>query len=110
MFVCCVDNFIVITFTATQSVISLSNTIREAPTYFVPAQLLPQIEQCRNAMSMIDSFTTTTSGDENKTTGRENLLKMTLVPVNPGDEFPLKGITYGSKTNFFVRAFEVDHA
>jgi len=82
----------------------------EAPTYFVPAQLLPQIEQCRNAMSMIDSFTTTTSGDENKTTGRENLLKMTLVPVNPGDEFPLKGITYGSKTNFFVRAFEVDHA
>eukprot|EP00986_Skeletonema_menzelii_P009579 scaffold4385_cov162-Skeletonema_menzelii.AAC.7 len=35
---------------------------------------------------------------------------MTLVPVNPGDEFPLKGIAYGSKTTFFVRAFEVDHA
>jgi len=82
----------------------------EAPTYFVPAQLLPQIEQCRHAMSLIDSFTTTTSNDENKNNGRENLLTMTLVPVNPGDEFPLKGIAYGSKTTFFVRAFEVDHA
>ena len=64
-------------------------------------------------MSLIDSFTTTSSStdDENKNNiGRENLLKMTLVPVNPGDEFPLKGIAYGSKTNFFVRAFEVDHA
>jgi hypothetical protein len=62
-------------------------------------------------MSLIDSFTTkTSSDDENKNKGRENLLKMTLVPVNPGDEFPLKGITYGPKTTFFVRAFEVDHA
>lgn len=60
-------------------------------------------------MSLIDSFTTTTSDNENNNKGRENLLKMTLVPVNPGDEFPLKGITHGSKTTFFVRAFEVDH-
>lgn len=82
----------------------------EAPTYFVPAELLQQIEQCRNAMSLIDSFTTTSSDNENRNKGRENLLNMTLVPVNPGDEFPLKGITFGSKTNFFMRAFEVDHA
>lgn len=82
----------------------------EAPTYFVPAQLLPQIEQCRNAMSLIDSFTTSKKSDDNKSEGRENLLKMKLIPVKPGDEFPLKGITYGSKTNFFMRAFEVDHA
>lgn len=87
-----------------------STSNRDAPTYFVPAQLLPQIEQCRNAMSLVDSFTTTTSDNKIKNKGRENLLKMTLVPVNPGDEFPLKGITYGSKTTFFVRAFEVDHA
>lgn len=86
---------------------------REAPTYFVPAQLLPHIEQCRNAMSGIDSFTTkmtTSDNDRKSSTGRDNLLKMTLVPVNPGDEFPLEGITYGSKTTFFMRAFEVDHA
>ncbi len=61
-------------------------------------------------MSLIDSFTTTTSDNENKNKGRQNLLKMVLVPVKPGDEFPLKGITFGSKTTFFVRAFEVDHA
>jgi hypothetical protein len=88
----------------------------EAPTYFVPAKLLPQIEQCRNAMSLLDSFTilTTTSdgyGNTNKnSTERDKLLKMTLVPVQPGDEFPLKGLTYGSKTSFFMRSFEVDHA
>ncbi len=88
----------------------------EAPTYFVPAQLLPQIEQCRNAMSLIDSFTIAKKSDDKystnnvKSEGRENLLKMKLIPVKPGDEFPLKGITYGSKTNFFMRAFEVDHA
>lgn len=89
----------------------------EAPTYFVPAQLLPQIEQCRNAMSLIDSFTIARKSDDNKystnnvkSEGRENLLKMKLIPVKPGDEFPLKGISYGSKTNFFMRAFEVDHA
>lgn len=102
--------FIVITLTATHSSFPIETT-REAPTYFVPAQLLPQIEQCQNAMSLIDSSTTTSSSDdENENKGRENLLKMTLVPVNPGDEFPLKGITYGSKTTFFMRAFEVDHA
>ena len=28
----------------------------------------------------------------------ESLIQMKLVPVNPGDEILLKGITYGSKT------------
>ena len=85
--------------------------LREAPTYFVPAQLLPQIEQCRNAMSLIDSFSMKASDDEkDNQESRKGLLKMNLVAVNPGDEFPLEGITFGSNTTFFMRAFEVDHA
>ena len=41
------------------------------------------------------------SEDDSKCTsaGRnESLIEMKLVPVNPGDEILLKGITYGSKT------------
>jgi hypothetical protein len=34
---------------------------------------------------------------------------MNLIPVNDGDEIQLKGLKYGSKTNFFMRAYYVDH-
>jgi len=93
-----------------------------APTYFVPAELLPQLEQCREAMSLLDSanYATTTlvstlksnPSHENKDeSGRkESLMNMNLVPVKPGDEFPLQGIHSGSKTSFFIRAFRADHA
>ncbi|KAL7541437.1 hypothetical protein ACHAXR_010934 [Thalassiosira sp. AJA248-18] len=77
-----------------------------APTYFIPAPLLPQIEQCRDAMSLLDASNMHPEGG-----GRtKSLIKMNLVPVHPGDEIPLKGINYGSKTSFFMRAFKVDHA
>eukprot|EP00571_Detonula_confervacea_P004956 CAMPEP_0172322098 /NCGR_PEP_ID=MMETSP1058-20130122/45025_1 /TAXON_ID=83371 /ORGANISM="Detonula confervacea, Strain CCMP 353" /LENGTH=370 /DNA_ID=CAMNT_0013037747 /DNA_START=139 /DNA_END=1251 /DNA_ORIENTATION=+ len=85
----------------------------EAPTYFVPAQLLPQIEQCRDAMSLLDASNIPHPGGEGEEGcgGRtKSLIKMKLVPVHAGDEILLKGINYGSKTSFFVRAFEVDHA
>lgn len=83
----------------------------EAPTYYVPAQLVPQIERCRDAMSLLDA-----SHDESEEGcsgggGRTNsLIQMKLVPVHPGDEIALKGISFGSKTSFFVRAVKVDHA
>jgi len=78
-----------------------------APTYFVPAPLLPQIEQCRDAMSLLDSSNSHPEEEGGRT---ESLIRMKLVPVHPGDEVPLKGINYSSKTSFFMRAFEVDHA
>eukprot|EP00581_Thalassiosira_minuscula_P011177 CAMPEP_0183721010 /NCGR_PEP_ID=MMETSP0737-20130205/13457_1 /TAXON_ID=385413 /ORGANISM="Thalassiosira miniscula, Strain CCMP1093" /LENGTH=407 /DNA_ID=CAMNT_0025950973 /DNA_START=5 /DNA_END=1228 /DNA_ORIENTATION=+ len=80
-----------------------------AATYFVPAQLMPQIEKCRDAMSLLDASNTHTDEEGGRKT---SLISMNLVPVYPGDEVPLKGIHYGSKskTSFFMRAFEVDHA
>ena len=70
---------------------------REAPTYFMPAPLLPQIEKCRDAMSLLDASNLHPNGTDCK--GRnESLIKMKLVPVSGGDEIPLKGIRYGSKT------------
>jgi ribonuclease BN (tRNA processing enzyme) len=88
----------------------------EGATYFVPAQLLPYIENCRISMSALDAATTitTTSGgdcDEQRRncTRKTSLINMNLIPVNDGDEIPLKGIKYGSKTNFFMRAYNVDH-
>ncbi|KAL9182268.1 hypothetical protein ACHAXT_012920 [Thalassiosira profunda] len=77
------------------------------PTYFVPAQLLPQIEQCRDAMSALDA---SNAHPENGGGRNRSLIKMNLVPVRPGDEVLLKGIGYGPKTSFFARAIEVDHA
>lgn len=64
---------------------------RAAPTYFVPAQLLPQLEQCRDAMSLLDASNISPPGEEGA--GRtKSLIKMKLVPVHPGDEIPLEGI------------------
>lgn len=79
------------------------NNNSAAPTYFIPAQLLPQIQQCQDAMSNLDASNNmyhSSEGDSKCTSaGRnESLIQMKLVPVNPGDEILLKGITCGSKT------------
>ena len=77
-----------------------------APTYFVPAQLMPQLKQCQESMSNLDAMNiqqqqTDEDGGECSDNGnnrRESLINMNLVAVNPGDEIELKGINYGSKT------------
>lgn len=74
-----------------------------AATYFVPAQLLSRIEQCRDAMSNLDATSNIINQLEDEsngttTTRKKSLLKMNLVPVHDGDEMPLKGIHYDSKT------------
>ena len=76
-----------------------------AATYFVPAQLLSRIEQGRDAMSHLDATTNinqledeSSSTTTTTTTRKKSLLKMNLVPVHDGDEMPLKGIHYDSKT------------
>ncbi|KAL3776795.1 hypothetical protein HJC23_011924 [Cyclotella cryptica] len=77
----------------------------EAPTYFVPADLVPHLEQCREAMISLDA-----SQMHNSNGGRkESLIQVNFISVKPGDEFILKGIHSGSKTSFFMRAFQVDH-
>ncbi|KAL7471145.1 hypothetical protein ACHAXS_011445 [Conticribra weissflogii] len=93
-----------------------------APTYFVPAELLPQLERCRESMSLLDAagyatennenaLETSSGHDKNDERGRTGtLMNMKLVPVKPGDEFPLHGIHSGSKTSFFIRAFRADHS
>lgn len=63
----------------------------------MPASLLPQIEQCRDAMALLDASNLHPDGEEGGGR-RESLIKMKLVPVRDGDEIPLKGISYGSKT------------
>lgn len=75
----------------------------EAATYFVPAQLLSQIEQCRDAMSKLDASNLSQDSvdrgeNSDSSTRTKSLLKMNLVPVHDGDEIPLKGIHYDSKT------------
>ena len=79
------------------------NNNSATPTYFIPAQLLPQVKQCQDAMSNLDASNImyhSSEGDSKCTSaGRnESLIQMKFVPVNPGDEILLKGITYGSKT------------
>jgi ribonuclease BN (tRNA processing enzyme) len=88
----------------------------EGATYFVPAQLLPFIENCRISMSELDAVTTTTTtsdGDckeqQSNCARKTSLINMNLIPANDGDEIPLKDLNYGSKTNFFMRAYNVDH-
>lgn len=75
-----------------------------APTYFIPAQLLPQIEQCRDAMSLLDACNMHDhegGGESEAVVGRnKSLINMKLVPVHSGDEFELKGISYGTKTRY----------
>ncbi|KAL7533860.1 hypothetical protein ACHAWF_004644 [Thalassiosira exigua] len=103
-----------------------------APTYFVPAPLLPQVEQCRDAMSLLDASNINPEEDGGR---RKSLIDMKLVAVHHGDEVALKGIRFGSKTryvpkriiyhfhfgctsfgskkmslSFFIRAIDVDHA
>lgn len=67
----------------------------EAPTYFVPAPLLPQLQQCRDAMSLLDACNLNPDGEGGR---KESLIKMKFVAVGPGDEIVLKGIHFGSKT------------
>ena len=74
------------------------NVRSQAPTYFVPAQLLPQIEKCRDAMSSLDAVCAASAGENDESPRRMSLIKMNLVPVKAGDEVQLKGIHYGSKT------------
>ncbi len=75
-----------------------------AATYFVPGPLLAQIERCRDAMSALDASTLNPPADDDVGRGgstsrtRKSLIEMKLVPINAGDEIPLKGIKYGSKT------------
>ena len=66
------------------------------PTYFVPAPLLPQLEQCPDAMSLLDA--SNTMHPETKGGRKESLIQIKFVPVSAGDEFLLKGIHSGSKT------------
>ena len=55
---------------------------------------MPSIERCRDAMSALDATNLDPEGG-----GRaESLIGMKLVAMKPGDEIPLKGINYGSKT------------
>mmetsp|Transcript_12184 Transcript_12184/g.28687 ORF Transcript_12184/g.28687 Transcript_12184/m.28687 type:complete len:193 (-) Transcript_12184:21-599(-) len=82
----------------------------QAPTYFVPAQLLPQIEKCRDAMSSLDAVCATSADENDGSLRGKSLIKMNLVSVEDGDEVQLKGIQYGSKTSFYARAVQVDHA
>jgi hypothetical protein len=54
-------------------------------------------------MAVLDASTTRhppdADGEENKGGSRsKSLIDMTLVPVRAGDEMPLSGIKYGSKT------------
>lgn len=73
-----------------------------AATYFVPAQLLSRIEQCREAMSNLDATTNINplqdESSSSTTTRKQSLLRMNLVPIHDGDELPLEGIHYDSKT------------
>ena len=69
----------------------LSN--REVPTYYAPAELIPQLKQCRDAMMALDSSTLHSASKR-----RESLISSNFVAVRPGDEFMLKGIHSGSKT------------
>ena len=85
-----------------------------AATYFVPAQLLSRIEQCRDAMSQLDNAASNNKNNNRNQSENNNnntdegsniisrtkssLLKMNLIPVHDGDEIPLKGIHYDSKT------------
>jgi hypothetical protein len=65
---------------------------REAPTYYAPAELIPQLEQCRDAMMALDASCLHPNG------GRKSLVGANFVAVRPGDEILLKGICSGSKT------------
>lgn len=85
----------------------------EGATYFVPSQLLPLIETCRISMSALDDATITTSDsdceEQSSCRRKTSLINMNLISVNDGDEIQLKGLKYGSKTTFFIRAYNVDH-
>ena len=65
---------------------------REAPTYYAPAELVPKLEQCRDAMISLDSSCLHSEGR------RESFIKANFVAVKPGDEIPLKGVHSGPKT------------
>ena len=75
---------------------TLCNDINSAaPTCFVPAALIPQLERCRDAFSLLDASNLHPEEEGGRT---KSLINVKLVPVNAGDEILLKGINYGSKT------------
>jgi len=73
-------------------------------TYYVPAALVPKLEEARKAMSSIDAFNAGSEGCRS-----ESLLNMNIVGVNSGDEIELKLRKVSGGKQLLLRAFAVDH-
>jgi len=56
---------------------------------------MSHIEQCRDAISQLDASNLNSDREDGR---NESFIKMKLVPVRAGDEVPLRGLNYGSKT------------
>lgn len=74
------------------------------PTYYVPAALVPKLEEARMLMSSIDAFNDGSEGCRS-----ESLLNMNIVGVNAGDEIELKLKKIPGGKQLLLRAFAVDH-
>ena len=61
---------------------------RTTPTYYVPKPLVSKLEKAREAMSELDSATL--SPNDTDQIRSKSLMKMTIIGIEPGDEFTFK--------------------
>ncbi len=78
------------------------------PTYYVPEELVPKIQQAREILSDIDS--TCRNDPKSQQQKREKgLLKMNIVPVKIGTEIEIVQSKVHNGIRYFLRPFEVSH-
>lgn len=81
------------------------------PTYYIPHELVPKIQQARELFSDIDSTCRTTNNDNDEPKHRRDkgLLKMNIIPVKAGDEIEIKQSKVHGNVRYYLRPFEVSH-
>mmetsp|Transcript_5795 Transcript_5795/g.8709 ORF Transcript_5795/g.8709 Transcript_5795/m.8709 type:complete len:471 (-) Transcript_5795:145-1557(-) len=78
------------------------------PTYYIPEELVPKIEQARELFSEIDAMCR--DDPESQAQKREKgLLKMNIVTIKAGKEIELKQSKIHNGVRYYLRPFDVSH-
>ena len=80
------------------------------PTYYIPHELVPKIQQARELFSDIDSTCRTDPESQGlKSKRNKGLLKMNIIPVKAGDEIEIQQTKIHGNVRYYLRPFEVSH-
>ncbi len=78
------------------------------PTYYVPEELVPKLEEARSIFSDMDAACR--SDVKSQTQKREKgLLNMNIIPVRAGEEIEIQQKKVQNGTRYYLRPFEVSH-